>query len=206
MKISKSLAVAGAVATIGLTSAVGIGVASAATSSSSSDSSSLVEKIASKFNLNKDDVQKVFDENKVAREAEQQQKVSDRLQKAVDAGKITATQKTLIENKSKELQTARDTERTELQKWADDNKIDAKYLMGGKHGGDSDRLQSLVDDKKITAEQKTLIEKKQAELETKRDAAQEALKKWADDNKIDETYLRGSGGHGHRGGNGGERF
>jgi hypothetical protein len=76
-------------------------------------------------------------------------------------------------------------------------------MFGDKRGGDGDsnRLQNAVDAGTITAEQKTLIENKQKELQTKRDADREALKKWASDNKIDESYLMGmrGGGHGPKG-------
>ena len=71
--------------------------------------------------------------------------------------------------------------------------------MGGR-GGDSNRLQSLVDDGKLTSAQKTLIENKQAELKSSRDTAKAALDKWASDNGIDLQYFRGIDGHvGHRG-------
>lgn len=202
MKINKPLLVTAAVATVGVSGAMLPALASA-DANSPTGSSSLVDKIAQKFNLKKEDVQAVFDENKTAHQAERQQKMSDRLQDAVDSGKITAEQKTLIENKLKELQTARETEQKELKAWADQNKIGLKYLMmGHMRGGDSDtsRLDQLVKDGKITAEQKTLIETKQKELQQKRDDARDALKKWAEDNKIDQKYLMhmGGKGHGHR--------
>jgi hypothetical protein len=203
LNAKKSLIVAAAVATVGVSGAMLPTLVSAETNSSTGDTS-LVDKIAQKFNLKKDDVQAVFDQDKADHQAERQQELSTRLQKDVDAGKITAEQKTLIENKQKELQTARDNEMKDLQSWADQNKIDLKYLMfGGKRGGDGDsnRLQNAVDAGTITAEQKTLIENKQKELQTKRDADREALKKWASDNKIDESYLMGmrGGGHGPKG-------
>jgi hypothetical protein len=199
LNAKKSLVVAAAVATVGVSGAMLPTLVSAETNSSSSGTS-LVDKIAQKFNLKKDDVQAVFDQNKADHQAERQQELSTRLQKDVDAGKITAEQKTLIENKQKELQTARDNEMKDLQSWADQNKIELRYLMmGSRHGGDSDstRLQNAVDAGTITAEQKTLIETKQKELQTKRDTNREALKKWASDNKIDMSYLMGMGGGGH---------
>ena len=140
MKIPKSLLVAGAIATVGLAGATGLGVASAATSSSSTSGTSIVDKLAAKFNLKKEDVQSVFDEDRTAHEAEHQQELSDRLQKLVDNGKITADQKTKIEAKQKELQTARENAKTALEQWAKDNGIDTQYLHleggpGRGHGG-----------------------------------------------------------------------
>ena len=135
MKIPKSLLVAGAIATLGLAGATGLGVASAATSSAT-NGTSIVDRLASKFNLKKEDVQAVFDEDHAAHEAEHRQEVSDRLQKLVDEGKITAEQKTKIEAKQKELQAEHDTDKTSLETWAKENGIDMQYLrMGGGPGG-----------------------------------------------------------------------
>ncbi len=192
------MAIAATVATMGLASVSGLGLVSAASSTSGNDS--LVDKIAQKFNLNKADVQKVFDDNKSAHKAEHQAEVSNKLQKAVDGGKLTSEQKTLIENKLKEFQTARDTERKELETWAQQNGIDAKYLMPrGMHGGDK-HLQGAVDNDKLTSEQKTLIENKLSELKDKRKSTHDELEKWAKDNKIDMKYLMPEHGRGPKGG------
>jgi len=95
----------------------------------------LAERIATKFNLNKADVQSVFDSYQTEKQTERQAENSTRLQALVDKGTITADQKAKIEAKQKELQTARESERTALEKWATDNGIDEKYLMGGGMGG-----------------------------------------------------------------------
>jgi hypothetical protein len=198
---NKNVLLAGAtVLAFGVTSLTGMSLASAAATTSSGDS--LVDKIASKFNLKKDDVQKVFDEDKTTREAERQKDFSDRLQKKVDSGDITAAQKTLIENKFKELQTKRDTEQKDLKKWASDNKIDLKYLhIGFRRNDDTDSsyLQEAIDNGDITAAQKTLIENKQNELKDKIDAEKTALQKWASDNKInlEDIMPLVMSGHGH---------
>jgi hypothetical protein len=196
LNLKKPIIVAAGVAALGVSAVAGLGIASAATSTTSSDS--LVDKIATKFNLKKSDVQAVFDQNRSDMVAQRRADMSKHLQTLVEQGKITTAQKTLIENKLSELKTAHETEIKALKAWADTNNVDVKYLiMGGRHGGDSDRLQSLVDGGKITAAQKTLIETKQAELKNKRDADRAALDKWASDNNIDTQYLRGlGGGHG----------
>ncbi|HSX32525.1 MAG TPA: hypothetical protein VLF43_04625 [Candidatus Saccharimonadales bacterium] len=188
--LKKPLLIAGAVATIGVAGLTGLGVASAATSTSGNDS--LVSKIATKFGLKEADVQAVFDADKTEHEAERQAAFSERLQTLVDNGKITADQKTLIENKAKELQSARETEMNDLKTWASQQGIDMQYLMhfGGPGSSDSDdRLQRAVDDGKITTDQKSAIEAKQKELETKRESDRTALDKWASDNGIDTQYL-----------------
>lgn len=190
-----ALAIAG---TIGL---VGIGGASAASamSNGSSSSDSLVDRLVEKFNLNKDEVKAVFDEEHTARMTERQAKISERLQDAVDDGDITAAQKTAIENKLKELQAAREADRTALEKWAEDNDIDTKYLVGGgRHGGNDNRLQDAVDDGDLTEAQKTLIENKRDELQDTREQQRDELEQWAEDNDIDVKYLMGGmrGGHG----------
>jgi hypothetical protein len=196
LKINKQLVAVGALAAVSLAGITGLGVASAETSGSSS----LVEKLATKFNLKKEDVQAVFDEEKTAREAERQAEFSERLQDKVEDGEITAEQKTLIENKLKEQHAAREAERKELESWANEHDIDMKYLRIKHHDGDF--LQGLVDDGDITAEQKTLIENKQKELKEKHEATREALKQWAEENDIPLKDIGLFGGMKMRGGPG----
>jgi hypothetical protein len=154
-KFSKSLMLAGAAA-IGL-SAMGAGAIHAASSTTSTDPmSSLVQAIASKFNLSTTDVQAVFDTQKATMDAQRQADQKTRLDQAVTDGKITQAQEDLIVAKQAEEQTFQDslksmsqTDRdtamkahmTALQKWATDNSIPQQYLMmghggpGGGHGG-----------------------------------------------------------------------
>lgn len=133
-------------AAIGVSGLVGVGVVSA---QPANGRSSLVDAVASKFNLNKSDVQKVFDENKAQHQAEHQQKVSDRLQKLVDDGTITASQKTAIEAKLKDFRASREADmssmkdltpaerkakmeahKTELESWAKAQGLDLSRLKG----------------------------------------------------------------------------
>jgi cellobiose-specific phosphotransferase system component IIA len=198
MAVSQKLVAS--VLAIGTVSAIAVGATSLAAAQSSTSNESLVDKIATKFNLNKDEVKAVFAEEHAAREAERFADISQDLQEAVDAGELTSDQKTRIENKLKEIQAARETQRTALQTWATDNGIAMKYIMmAGRHGNNSDRLQDAVDDGDITAEQKTLIENKQEELQTARDSQRDELKQWAEDNNVDVQYLH-MGGHGRHGG------
>ena len=188
MQMRKSLLIAGAVTTLGLATTLGVG---AYAMGGDSHNNGLVSKIAQRFNLNQVDVQAVFDDYK---NSEREAEISERLQELVDEGKITPEQKTLIENKLKEVEATRDQERKDLEAWAKEKGIDLKYVMV--HS--TKRLDSLVQQGKITAEQKAAIEAKQQELKTKHDTDREALKKWAKDNGIDEKYLRMYGhGKGH---------
>lgn len=110
---------------------------------------SLVEKIAQKFNLNKDEVQKVFDEERGERQKNRQAEFEKKLNEAVSKGELTNEKKELILKKREELlakmesnrdkikdmtkeerKTQFESHRTELEKWATDNGIDLKYLMG----------------------------------------------------------------------------
>jgi hypothetical protein len=144
MRIKKSLLLAVAVTTIGL---AGMGAAAKAATTSNTEGTGLVDKIAQKFNLNKDDVQKVFDEDRQSHEAEHQAKMEERLSQAVTDGKITEEQKTKILAKIKELDAARESEReamkdktqeerktlmeqkrAELEQWAKDNNIPTDYF------------------------------------------------------------------------------
>ncbi len=151
--IKRTLAVAGVSATIGIAGISGLGVASAATTQpASGGASSLITKLAEKFNLKKEDVQAVFDEDRAAH----QQKLEERLSQAVESGKITEAQKAKIIAKLAELKAkheanrdamkdkaaeerraAMQQEREDLQQWAKDNGIALNYLrfgMGHHHG------------------------------------------------------------------------
>jgi uncharacterized membrane protein YhiD involved in acid resistance len=153
MNIKKPLLIAGAVTTIGAAGLISSQAAFAATSTSGS--TSLVDKIAQRFNLNKADVQAVFDENKAERQAEMQAKVEAKLNQAVTDGKLTTEQKYKILAKRQEFQATfeankdamkdntpeerradREAKRTELEQWAKDNNIPTEYLrfVAG-HGG-----------------------------------------------------------------------
>ncbi len=70
----------------------------------SSGYSSIVQKLSEKFNLNKDDVQKVFDEERTARQAEMYAMFEDRLSSLVKDGKITDAQKKALLDKHAQIQ------------------------------------------------------------------------------------------------------
>lgn len=130
----------------------GVFALSASAQTSSNGNDSLASKIASKFNLNKEEVQSVLNEHHAemhtAHMQEHLERHEERLNKAVQAGELTEEQKTKIleylksqesnlenlEDKTKEeRQAAMKTHREEMKKWAADNGIDEKYVlpMGG---------------------------------------------------------------------------
>lgn len=164
--LTKSLIVGGIVGTIGLGSIGALTdatVAGAESANSSSTGTSLVDKIASTFNLNKDEVQKVFDADRSEREAEREKQITERLQKLVDDGTITTAQKAAIETKLKELKAEReaskdslkdlsaderkakmDEKKTELETWSKEQGLDLTKLRGifggpGGHDGPGPR-------------------------------------------------------------------
>ncbi len=159
MKLSKSMLAAGVVTTIAAASVVGIGAASA----QSNSDDSIVDKIAAKFSLNRDEVQSVFDEKHEEIEAKRDEKQATRLQELVDNGTITAEQKTALQAKLDEMEAKRDALRdqdlsreeiraqmetvsTEFEAWATEQGIDLKAIRpvgmsmgmhmghGGHHG------------------------------------------------------------------------
>ncbi|HUP26215.1 MAG TPA: hypothetical protein VM124_01045 [Candidatus Limnocylindrales bacterium] len=150
MNIKKVAIMGGIVTMVGLTSLLGINLASA--QSDSSRTGNLIDKIAQKFNLNKSEVQAVFDEDKAARAAEMQAKQKERLDQAVKDGKLSQEQEDKIIAKLAELKAQRDAEgdslkdkteaerhtlkdqrRTELEQWAKANSIPLEYLRLGGH-------------------------------------------------------------------------
>ena len=155
--MKKSLIAASVAAAIGTAGLVGVTAVNAATTTSTTNPmSSLVDALASKFNLNKTDVQAVFDAQRTQMEAERETQVKADVAQLVTDGKITQAQADKINAKRAELQKEReankdtvstktreemktemDAKRTELEKWATDNGISTdylRYLMGGGHG------------------------------------------------------------------------
>ncbi len=90
-RIKTAVMVGASVASIGI---AGVGVASAATTSTTNTdpSSSLVDEIASKFNLDKTKVQAVFDQDRADHKAQMQTKRAAALKQAVTDGKLTQAQ------------------------------------------------------------------------------------------------------------------
>ena len=152
MKAKKALLITGVTGIVGLASLGG--VVSAANGSTGGDT--LADKIATKFNLNKDEVQKVFDEDRKAHEAEHQAKMEEHLTQAVTDGKITADQKDAIIAKHAEvkayMESLKDQDKTdeerktlmrqkleEVHQWAQDNGLSDYFMMKGLggpgHGG-----------------------------------------------------------------------
>ena len=146
MKRKQKMALGVAIAAISTLTFLGANMASATASGET-----LASRIATKFNLSQTDVQTVVDE---FRTEEQTSRVAERsvdLQAKVDAGTITAAQKTLIETKMTEIEAEREANRdsglsreemqakmqasrTALQTWATDNGIDIKLVMMGGNG------------------------------------------------------------------------
>ena len=149
--LSKSLIVATIVGTVGMgTLATGaIANAESGTSTSTDPVSSLVDKLASTFNLDRTKVQEVFDAQRTEMETKRAQKVSDRLDELVTAGTITSAQKSAIETKLAELKKEReankdavkdmsdeerkskmDEKRSEMERWAKEQGLDLSKLKG----------------------------------------------------------------------------
>ncbi len=150
MTIRQSFLTAGAFTAVGLAS---LGIV-ASVSADSSNSDNLSSKIAQKFNLNQEEVQKVFDEHKGEMHQEHQAKISTKLDDYVSSGKITANQKTLIINKLDEMHKQREDnkeslknltqeerklkmeeKKTELESWAEQNGINIELLKDIKPKG-----------------------------------------------------------------------
>lgn len=153
----KKVIIASSIAALGVTGLAGGAVFATANSTSGTDPmSGLVSAIATKFNLKKDDVQKVFDEQRTQMETQREQEVKDQVAQLVKDGKLTQAQADKINAKRAELVKEREANRTSeqnltdaqrktkmeerktaLDTWLKDNSIDSQYaylLMGG-HGG-----------------------------------------------------------------------
>ncbi len=160
----KKLIVAGSVAALGVAGlASGAAFATATNTTSGSDPmSGLVSAIATKFNLNKTDVQKVFDDQRSQMDQERETQIKGEVAQLVKDGKLTQAQADKINAKRAELQKEMEANRTSdqslsstdrktkmqerktaLDTWLKENSIDTQYaylLMGGHgHGGPGGR-------------------------------------------------------------------
>ena len=153
----KKVIIASSIAALGVTGLAGGAVFATANSTSGTDPmSGLVSAIATKFNLKKDDVQKVFDEQRTQMETQREQEVKDQVAQLVKDGKLTQAQADKINAKRAELVKEREANRTSeqnltdaqrktkmeerkttLDTWLKDDNIDSQYaylLMGGRGG------------------------------------------------------------------------
>ena len=147
-KLNKKLAAGTGLGILTIGVLVPLAISMPASAYSGSGSSSIIDQLVSRFSLNEDEVQEVFDANRTERTAEKQANQEDKLATAVADGDLTQEQSDLItakltetkddfvddnENLSdktteerKELMEAR---KAEIEAWAEENGIDSSYLM-----------------------------------------------------------------------------
>jgi hypothetical protein len=133
-----------------LTTAISVGVfgvTQAQASHVAVSNDSLIQKLATRFNVSEEDVKKVFTEDRTEKMAAMEKKFEAELTQAVQNGSLTENQKQLILSKRKELavenkdhesfegkspeemRSMMDAKRQEIDAWAKENGIDSKYLM-----------------------------------------------------------------------------
>lgn len=124
----------------GIVGLAGVSTAALAQDSSGGDKHPpIVRKLAETFNLDENKVNEVFVAEKEAHRAEKQARLIERLDQAVQDGKITPEQKTKLLAKLDEMKSEfqngdrpdkqdRQNRREEFKKWAEDNGIDLKSL------------------------------------------------------------------------------
>ncbi|MFH0831217.1 MAG: hypothetical protein V1895_04125 [Parcubacteria group bacterium] len=147
MSLKKTLIIAGSAVVIGAGSLLGVGLARAAGAESRP---TIIDKLVERFNLNKDEVQAVFDELRDERQAEHRAKLEERLQSAVDNGKLTTAQRDAILTKMQENQTFMESlkdktpeerraalkqHHQDLKAWADEQNIPQGFRMFVGPGG-----------------------------------------------------------------------
>ena len=155
-KLKRTLIIGAGVASIGVAGITGVASASALTSTDSSASTSLIDKLASKFNLNKSDVQAVFDANRTEHQAAMKTERTAALKTALSDGKITQVQYDHIvnaqveidalveasgprEDQSDETKTAIKAKFDALRSWFKEQNLSPKDLgLGGGPGGPRD--------------------------------------------------------------------
>ena len=105
----------------------------------------ITQKIAEKFNLNPDEVNKVFEENHKKRQEKMRANFEERLNKAVEEKKITEEQKNAVLEKKKEMWSKQEQLkdlpveqrreemkkiREEFRNWMDQSGIDLSQVLG----------------------------------------------------------------------------
>jgi hypothetical protein len=88
----------------------------------------IVQRLVEKFNLNEDDVKKVFDEERQQRQDDRQKQLEEGLNKAVSDGVITSEQKQAFLDKHSNMEQQRGQNREEMQTWFEENGIDQTKL------------------------------------------------------------------------------
>lgn len=91
----------------------------------------LVDKLAERFNLNKDEVTGVFNELQEERQQQRQADMESKLDEAVNDGVITAEQKQVLLDKYAEMQKIQEQlnqKRKEMQQWMENSGIDFEKL------------------------------------------------------------------------------
>lgn len=141
-KTKQALLVAGGIVSIG-TAGLGLSATTSAlsnTSSSTDPMSSIIDKLVSKFNLNKSEVQAVFDEARSEHHKEMRTERLTALKKALTNGKITQAQYDHIVAAWKEIDTLHSADKTDanrarvhkkmeaLHKWMDKQDISFRDL------------------------------------------------------------------------------
>lgn len=152
-KLKRTLIIGAGVASVGIAGLAGVATTSALTSTEGDGSTSIIDKLVSKFGLNKDEVKAVFDENRSERMADIKADRAEALKTALSDGKISQAQydhivtaqveiEALIdssgprEDQTDEQRAAIKAKFDELRTWFDDQNIDVKDLgIGGGPGG-----------------------------------------------------------------------
>ena len=106
----------------------------------------IIQALAERFNLDPDDVKEVFDEQHEVRKEEMLKSKAERLDEAVEAGKLTEEQKDELLKKQEEMNAkmaelkdlppqerfkAMKEIKEDFQTWIEENEIDSKGAYGG---------------------------------------------------------------------------
>lgn len=145
--MNKYLAAAAITGTLGLAGLSTAGIVAAQSGTSTKPTDGLVSAIADKFNLNKDEVQQVFDDQRATMQQQRETELKNKLTNLVSDSKLTQDQADKIIAKRTELHAQREADRSsdqtmtrsemrtqradhkkELEQWASDNGISKEYL------------------------------------------------------------------------------
>ncbi len=113
----------------------------------------MTSQLAEKLGIEESSVESAMEEIRSDQQAEMKAEQEEKLQEAVDDGKITAEQKQLLLDRQTAMEEAREARRAENQKWMEDNGFDEDTLreyginlgegMGRGHGGGGHRGQDI---------------------------------------------------------------
>lgn len=131
---------------LGVATIVGVSSFSSVSANEGEQYPPIVQKIAEKFNLNQDEVNQVFEENRKEKREEMRSKKEEHLNKLVNEGKLTEDQKNALITKMDEMHEKKESRREELKNLSQEER---KEKMKEYHKADREEMKQFFEEQGI---------------------------------------------------------